>query len=385
MIAAASIQISGPHSQYIHNTHLERYESIDDFRERLWPKYWDALGGRPVGRFLDETDARDEETLILVSAGFDASTHEYPSMSRHGRNVPACFYSLFSSAIEQFAQRRAQGKLVFVLEGGYSDRALVSGSMGILRGLMTQGSSSTETAMDDHDENVSDLERVLQVCRLEGNAAITKTNGLGRRRGGFLKGAGKVNLDENDKDWIKRTKEVFEFMTADDVDPSSRPLSKTSASNSASSSPQATPLRAGGSGSRQLRERKVRLDYAGLADVSIPTGRQAGPPPQLAAVENIPQSEGTDEAVALPIFNGHGDSAPVSRASSSLPPAKAFASVPAATFYPPIASSSQEAEGVSDGKKKPAIKFVWKQGGIGGGGSTDSVQTNGSEMGPPRM
>lgn len=75
-------------------------------------------------------------TLICRSCGFDACEHEYPSMSRHNRRVPVSFYLRFAKDTREFADKYAKGKLISVLEGGYSDRALISGGMAHLTGLI---------------------------------------------------------------------------------------------------------------------------------------------------------------------------------------------------------------------------------------------------------
>lgn len=62
-------------------------------------------------------------------------------MSRHGRKVPTSFYERFTMDTRVFANEVAQGKLVSVLEGGYSDRALASGAMAHLTGLASQSLS----------------------------------------------------------------------------------------------------------------------------------------------------------------------------------------------------------------------------------------------------
>ena len=57
-------------------------------------------------------------------------------MSRHNRKVPASFYYRFARDACAFSDRYARGRLVSVLEGGYSDRALTSGAMAHLSGLV---------------------------------------------------------------------------------------------------------------------------------------------------------------------------------------------------------------------------------------------------------
>ena len=57
-------------------------------------------------------------------------------MSRHNRRVPAAFYYRFAVDARAFANEVAGGRLISVLEGGYSDRALISGAMAHISGLV---------------------------------------------------------------------------------------------------------------------------------------------------------------------------------------------------------------------------------------------------------
>ena len=65
-------------------------------------------------------------------------------MSRHGRHVPTSFYRRFARDALSLAHKYAQGRLIGVLEGGYSDRALTSGVMSWLAG-MTEGPGVSDT------------------------------------------------------------------------------------------------------------------------------------------------------------------------------------------------------------------------------------------------
>ena len=127
LIAAASVNISGGGgSQYISNVHLQPYTSTDEFTERLYPHYRHSLL-EPAKAFLHKTNAQVDTTLVIVSAGFDASEHEYATMSRHGAKVPTCFFEMFAHDITTFANEHARGRVCAVLEGGYSQRALSTG------------------------------------------------------------------------------------------------------------------------------------------------------------------------------------------------------------------------------------------------------------------
>lgn len=78
-------------------------------------------------------------------------------MSRHGRKVPTSFYHRFTQDACSFAERYAQGRIVSVLEGGYSDRALASGAMAHLCGL---SQPEGDSKVDKEWWSVKNLEKV---------------------------------------------------------------------------------------------------------------------------------------------------------------------------------------------------------------------------------
>ncbi|EJD50534.1 Arginase/deacetylase [Auricularia subglabra TFB-10046 SS5] len=135
LVAAASVKIAGAHGQHIENIHLETYTSMDEFWKLYEGPYSRLLG--QAENFCKVTDAKPENTLVFISCGFDANELEYASMSRHGRYVPPAFYARFTRDAAAFAARCAGGKLVSVLEGGYSDRALASGALAHVAGLVS--------------------------------------------------------------------------------------------------------------------------------------------------------------------------------------------------------------------------------------------------------
>ena len=85
---------------------------------------------------MQETEAEPERTVVLISAGFDACEHEHQAMQRHDRRVPVSFFSRYTRDIIAFADKWTEGKVVSVLEGGYSDRALTSAAMGHVVGML---------------------------------------------------------------------------------------------------------------------------------------------------------------------------------------------------------------------------------------------------------
>lgn len=105
--------------------------------------------------------------------GFDASQHESAGMSRHRRNVPTSFFHRFSREICRFANEHSSGKVLAVLEGGYSDRALSSGALATMVGLTESPRLLEKTFLvEDGDEmgwwseaNLGKLERACKKPR----------------------------------------------------------------------------------------------------------------------------------------------------------------------------------------------------------------------------
>ncbi|KAF9643925.1 histone deacetylase complex protein [Thelephora ganbajun] len=134
LVQAASVSIHGPHGQYIENIHLEKYDSTEDFFDRLYEGPYKKLLTK-AEQFVKETGGSNDDTLVFISCGFDACEHEYQSMSRHGRTVPVEFYHRFTRDACAFADKMAGGRIVSLLEGGYSDRALISGTIAHVAGF----------------------------------------------------------------------------------------------------------------------------------------------------------------------------------------------------------------------------------------------------------
>ncbi|KAJ4482154.1 Arginase/deacetylase [Lentinula aciculospora] len=126
IVQAASTSISGAHGQWIENVHLQNYQE-GGFWNLYQQDYKQII--RKAEEFIQSTAAEyNKDVLVFISCGLDASEHEYASMSRHGRKVPTNFYAQFTKDACAFAEKYAKGRVVSVLEGGYSDLALASGT-----------------------------------------------------------------------------------------------------------------------------------------------------------------------------------------------------------------------------------------------------------------
>ncbi|GAA5838540.1 hypothetical protein JCM9279_003276 [Rhodotorula babjevae] len=352
LVAAASTLLAGAHGQHISNVHLDPFRTEREFHEKLYPRYWDALGGR-AEEFCRGTEARGEETLVLVSAGFDASQHESPGMSRHARNVPTSFYRRFARDAVALAERCAQGKLVGVLEGGYSDWALASGAGAFLSGLVGEGegegggegAGEGGEGWEAHERDAwwaeASLKKLDKACSLakprRGAASSSSTSSASTSTSPAAQTlVGASPADAASDPWLARAVDIFsriEDRVALAPPPSLRPPPPPSSSAAAAPQP------------RQLRERKVRHNYAGLDDGSTP----------IASPERAAQAQARRGA-------------PASSAAAALPPPVPFVpSVPATTMAPaPAPAGKVEDESGATAQGTPAVRFTWKQGGFGG-------------------
>lgn len=186
MVQAASTSIHGMHGQHVENIHLQQYDSNEHFWDVLYPKYLNLI--HRARDFLDRTGGSGDDVLIFMSCGFDACEHEYPSMSRHGRRVPVSFYHRFTRDTCSLADQYARGRLISVLEGGYSDKALISGAMAHVCGLMELEGGERDWVDEEwwNTENISKLEK------------FTKTR----------KGL-RPSLPSTPADWLSRTVEIL--------------------------------------------------------------------------------------------------------------------------------------------------------------------------------
>ncbi|KAJ6453097.1 Arginase/deacetylase [Mycena sanguinolenta] len=159
LVQAASVSIHGSHGQYIENVHLQTYTSVEHW-DKLYAEQYSKILWK-AEEFLDSTGGPGKDVLFFISCGMDASEHEMPSMSRHNRRVPTSFFYQFARDACALSNRYAGGKICSVLEGGYSDRALISGSMAHLLGL-------TDSPVDSDwwsPENLSVLEKATKSKR----------------------------------------------------------------------------------------------------------------------------------------------------------------------------------------------------------------------------
>ncbi|KAK4228818.1 histone deacetylase domain-containing protein [Podospora fimiseda] len=146
----ASLCIDNAHGQSIWNIHLESWETEAEFWKLYDTKY--SLLLEKTRKYLQEHTAYlrsknlGSKGAIFISAGFDASEHEDEGMRRHKVNVPTEFYARITRDIARIAEEEStgvEGRIISVLEGGYSDRTLCSGVLSHICGLTTSDENST--------------------------------------------------------------------------------------------------------------------------------------------------------------------------------------------------------------------------------------------------
>lgn len=143
-LQAASLCLENAHNQTIWNVHLQPWSNHDDFWILYESRYMVLLEKARVylrtqtQKLRATSPAVRPKSAIFISAGFDASEWEGAGMQRHKVNVPTEFYARFTQDIIRIAEEEgtsAEGRVISVLEGGYSDRALMSGVLSHLSGL----------------------------------------------------------------------------------------------------------------------------------------------------------------------------------------------------------------------------------------------------------
>lgn len=138
----ASTCLHTAHGQSIWNVHLEPWRSHVDFWHLYHSKY-SVLLEKAQSFLLHHSDQIRQsgglpKAAIFLSSGFDASEWESEFMQRHEVNVPTDFYAKFTADVVELSTQAGlgvDGRVISVLEGGYSDRALASGVLSHLCGL----------------------------------------------------------------------------------------------------------------------------------------------------------------------------------------------------------------------------------------------------------
>ncbi len=143
-IKNASLCIENAHGQSIWNVHLQPWKNEHEFWDLYESRYSVLLEktraylSTQTQRLRSLQNQPQPKAAIFLSAGFDASEWESSGMQRHKVNVPTEFYARLTRDVVKLAAEdgcAVQGRIISVLEGGYSDRALSSGVLSHISGL----------------------------------------------------------------------------------------------------------------------------------------------------------------------------------------------------------------------------------------------------------
>ncbi|KAF2275712.1 Arginase/deacetylase, partial [Westerdykella ornata] len=155
---AASLCLEDLDNQTIWNIHMRSWTSVEEFWKMYEDRYLVLLDRTReylkthTQRLKSMPDHPRPKAAIFLSAGFDASEWEMQGMQRHGVKVPTEFYARFTRDVVRLAEEEGtavEGRVISVLEGGYSDRALTSGVLSHLSGLTDGQLSSEPSAQSD--------------------------------------------------------------------------------------------------------------------------------------------------------------------------------------------------------------------------------------------
>jgi histone deacetylase HOS3 len=159
-IKNASLCMENAHGQTIWNVHLQPWKHEGEFWELYETRYSVLLEKTRTflrshtQRFLSTPNQPQPKAAIFLSSGFDASEWEGAGMQRHKVNVPTDFYARLTSDVVRLAEEEglgAGGRIISVLEGGYSDRALSSGVLSHVSGLA--GTDPLTVDRDDTEQH----------------------------------------------------------------------------------------------------------------------------------------------------------------------------------------------------------------------------------------
>jgi histone deacetylase HOS3 len=176
----ASLCIENAHGQSIWNVHLEPWKTHADFW-RLYESKYAVLIDKTrsflryhTSRLSNSSSGAKAKAAIFLSAGFDASEWEGEGMQRHKVNVPTDFYAKFTADVVRLAEEEGlgvDGRIISVLEGGYSDRALTSGALSHVCGLAQDTTSANLSEMVQEDGLSAEMRTKLGLLKIDDKAS----------------------------------------------------------------------------------------------------------------------------------------------------------------------------------------------------------------------
>ncbi len=242
-IKNASLCLENAHGQSIWNVHLESWKNHADFWKLYESRYSVLLEKTRIflrhhtTRLQSANNGAKAKAAIFLSAGFDASEWEGAGMQRHEVNVPTDFYARFTSDVATLADEvglGVDGRIISVLEGGYSDRALTSGVLSHLCGL-TADSGHANANSETVDQSLASA-MAKQLGMLNPNCHTNHINGEKSAVGGDPA----TEINYNPEWWTTLHLEALETLTNPAPAPSLQAKLKDKPSGNYSSPTQAS-------------------------------------------------------------------------------------------------------------------------------------------------
>lgn len=262
----ASLCIDNAHGQNVWNVHLQPWRNDAEFWKHYETKYSVLL--EKTRAYLQmqterlRSSGQNSKAAIFISAGFDASEWEGAGMQRHNVNVPTDFYARFTRDVVRIAAEEGtsvEGRIISVLEGGYSDRALYSGILSHLSGL-----AGDDPTVKDQDFNGLGYEMGRRIASAEGLRARKDSSASERGTRPY-----------EPSWWSLPELERIEAVLAPPPAPAADPKKPRNQTPPTYSSPTAA------SSARVVSGVKVRRSISGLSTLNIaaPASRPPTPPP----------------------------------------------------------------------------------------------------------
>ncbi|KAI8443520.1 histone deacetylase domain-containing protein [Phakopsora pachyrhizi] len=202
--ASLNICVGNSINQFIQNLHLESWANEAEFYEHLYPEIWSKFESH-MTKFFEITNARPESSLIFVSAGFDACEYESDSMSRYSKKLPVSFYNKFAGDIGHFSELHCQGKVVSILEGGYSDQTLVGSSLSYILGMLGNFPSHIEPSQAPW--TLLRINRLLSLCKKPSQMRSNRSASSNKMNQNLIDDEKYTDLE-----WTSETKRIFEHI-----------------------------------------------------------------------------------------------------------------------------------------------------------------------------
>jgi histone deacetylase HOS3 len=272
-IKNASLCVEAAHGQSIWNVHLESWKNHTDFW-RLYKSRYSILLEK-TRTFLKQHTTRIENSgtkakaAIFLSAGFDASEWEGAGMQRHKVNVPTDFYARFTSDVVKLAGEEGlgvDGRIISVLEGGYSDRALTSGVLSHLCGLTLDSGHENSTSETGDNGLASAMAKQMSIDNVTNLISHANGQNLVYERGS----ANEVSYDS--EWWTTNHLEALEALTNPAPAPSALAKSKDKITGNYSSPTQASTA-------KMTDPARERRSLSGQADGRASMEPETMPPP----------------------------------------------------------------------------------------------------------